>query len=238
MGMPRCFILIGGQGTRLYPLTSFIHKSMIPILGKPVLEHIINHIKNCDITDIILCASNSTSKEQFKHYFGDGSRFGVTLRYSIGPKRLETAGRILHASSKNLIDGEFMVYYGDILTNLDLREVYKFHREKRGIGTIVFNPNLPVVTGIGVLDSSGQVMKIEEKPVLSRNTNIGVYILEPEILKYIEPSSDFFSDTFPQVVRNKDRLYGYISNCKWLDIGSFQSLQIAETFVKENFRGK
>jgi len=236
--MLRCFILVGGQGTRLYPLTSFIHKSMIPIRGKPILEYIMNHLRNHDITDIIFCGSNSSSTEQIKHYFGDGSRFGVSLRYSIGPKRLETAGRILHASSKNLIDGEFMVYYGDILTNLDLREVCKFHRKKRGIGTIVFNPSLPIATGIGVLDSNGQVRKIEEKPVLSRNTNIGVYILEPEILRFIEPYSDFFADTFPRVIRNGDKLYGYISNCKWLDIGSFQSLQMAETFVKKNFRGK
>jgi len=236
--MVRCFILLGGQGTRLFPLTNFIHKSMIPIMGRPVIEHIISHLKNQDITDIVLCVSNLANKEQFTHYFGNGSRFGVTLKYSVGTKKLKTAERILLASHQNLVNGEFIVYYGDILTNLDLRKVCEFHREKGGIGTIVFSPTLPIPSGIGVVDERGQIEKIQEKPLLPHNTNIGIYVLEPEILKYIKTNHDFFADTFPQVIRNKERLYGYVSNCKWLDIGSFQSLQSAETFVKKNFRGR
>lgn len=238
MEMPRCFILLGGRGTRLFPLTNFIHKSMIPVAGRPVIEHIIDYLKSQRISDIIFCISDSSSKEQIIHYFGDGSRFGITLRYSVGPRELGTAGRILHASSQHLINGEFVIYYGDILTDLNLREVYGFHRKKRGIGTIVFSPILPIASGIGVLDESGRIEKITEKPLLPHNTNIGVYILEPEILKFIEPVSDFFVDTFPRVIRNKEKLYGYVSNCKWLDIGTFRNLQRAEKFVKENFRGK
>jgi len=238
MKMVRCFILLGGQGTRLFPLTNFIHKSMIPIMGRPMIEHVINHLKNQDITDIVFCVSNSNSKDQIMYYFGDGSRFGVTLRYLVGSKRLKTAGRILHASSENLVDGEFIVYYGDILTDLDLREVHRYHLEKKGIGTIVFNPNLPIASGIGVLDESYEIKKVTEKPLLPYYTNIGIYILEPEILQFIEPNADFFRDTFPLVVRNKKKLYGYVSNCRWLDIGTFRNLQVAEKFVKANFKVK
>lgn len=238
MKMVRCFILLGGRGARLFPLTNYVHKSMIPIMGRPMIEHVINHLKNQGITDIVFCVSNSENKEQFMHYFDDGTRFGITLRYSIGPKKLGTAGRILHASNGHLINGEFIVYYGDILTDIDLREVHKFHREKGGMGTIVFNPNLPIASGIGVLDESGKIKEITEKPLLPYNTNIGVYVLEPEILKFIEPDSDFFKDTFPRVIQKKEKLYGYVSNCRWLDLGTFQKLQAAKKFVNKNFRGK
>jgi NDP-sugar pyrophosphorylase family protein len=236
MEMPRCFVLLGGRGTRLFPLTSFIHKSMIPVAGRPVIEHIVNHLKTQGITDIVFCVSNSLSKEQIIHYFGDGSRFGMTIRFSVGPWKLDTAGRILCASSQNLINGAFVVYYGDVLTDLNMREVYKFHQEKGGIGTIVFSPNLPIASGIGWLDESGLVQKIREKPLLPYTTNLGIYILEPEILKFIEPNADFFNNTFPLAIRNKEKLYGYVSNCHWMDVGTFRNLQMAGRFVKENLR--
>lgn len=238
MKMPRCFILLGGRGTRLFPLTSFVHKSMIPLLGRPVLEYIVDHLRNQGITDIVLCVSDSGSREQFTHYFGDGSRFGLTIRYSTGVQELKTAGRILQAHNEGLVDEDFIVYYGDILTDLNLKDVYKFHLKKSGVGTVVFSPNLPVAAGIAVLDENSDVQKIAEKPLLPHKTNIGIYVLKPEILKFIEPDSDFFADTFPRVIENKDKIYGYVSDCRWLDIGSFQNLLKAEEFVKNNFRGK
>lgn len=203
-----------------------------------MLEYVINHLSNQGITDVVFCVSNVGSTEQFTHYFGDGSRFGITVRYSVGGQELKTAGRILQAHEQGLVDGDFIVYYGDILTNLDLKDVYEFHLKKLGIGTIVFSPNLQIAAGIAMLDNYSQIQTITEKPLLPHKTNIGIYVLKAEILKYIEPDSDFFFDTFPRVIEKKEKLYGYVSDCKWLDIGSFQNLQKAEEFVTENFRRK
>jgi len=234
MEMPRCFILLGGQGTRLEPLTKFVHKSMIPLDGKPVIEYIIDNLKKNDVKDIVFCVNNSPMKKQFFHYFKDGSRLGVKIRYSLGSLKLNTAGRILEA--KNLVDDTFIVYYGDVLANLSLKQVCDFHQQKRGIGTIVFSSTLPTSVGVGILDDECCVKEVKEKPLLPFPTNMGIYVLEPKILDYIKPNYDFFRDVFPLVIQKKENLYGYLTNSHWIDIGESPTrLQKAELFVKQNF---
>lgn len=181
--MPRCFILLGGQGTRLLPLTNWIHKAMIPLCGKPILEYIILNLRRHNIRDIVFC-SNPRTAEQFTNYFGNGSRFGVKIRYSIGKQSLNTAGRILNA--KNWIDDTFIVYYGDVLSDVNLLKVFDFHKSKDGIGTIVLSPMLPTAVGITKVGRDGRISEVKEKPLLSYPTNMGIYILEPKILRYID----------------------------------------------------
>lgn len=231
--MPKCFLLLGGQGTRLFPLTNFIHKSMIPVCGKPILEYIVRTLRDNEITDLIFCVSNSSNSYQFAYHFEDGLKFGTKIRYSAGAKSLNTAGRILNA--KELIEDTFIVYYGDILCNVDFKQLYKFHTEKGGIGTILFSSILPVSYGTGVLDQNSRVLEVKEKPSLPLSTNIGIYILEPGILNYIKKDSDFFSDVFPRAIKNGEKIFGYVSDCGWLDIGTLDNLQKAESFVNQNF---
>lgn len=233
--MPKCFVLLGGQGTRLYPLTTWIPKSMIPINGKPMISYVIQHLRSQDVTEIVLCLSDGYDKyyDQFIDYCADGTKWGVHIKYSIGSSNLNTAGRISHAN--DFVDYDFIVYYGDILSDINLKRVYQFHKQKGGIATIAVYSFLPTTKGVALIDDEGLVIEVKEKPLLPYPTNMGVYILQPRILEYIEPQHDFFIDLFPHLIDKGEKVYGCTVDCNWIDIGNFNNLKQASEFVKQNF---
>lgn len=222
----KAVIMAGGEGTRLRPLTCCRPKPMVPVANRPVMEHIINLLKKHNIRDIAVTLQYMPG--QITEYFGDGREFGVRLEYFIERTPLGTAGSISNAAS--FIDGPFMVISGDALTDIDLNEALEFHISRKAFATIILKRvEIPLEYGVVITDDDGRIVRFLEKPgwaeVFSDTVNTGIYILSKEILSYIRKNSqvDFSKDIFPVLLKEKARLYGFVTPGYWCDIGDLQS---------------
>lgn len=221
--MIKAFILAGGKGARLRPLVLHTPKPIVPLANIPFLFFQIDHIKRAGITEIILSLSYQPRK--ITEIFGDGMKYGVTMRYTHEDLPLGTAGAL--KAARNLIDDTTIVLNGDVLTDIDLLEVLNYHRSKKAEATIattrVMNP-----AGYGLIesDSRGRVVRFTEKPAeddLTGDTiNAGIYILEPSILDRIPDTGPqtLERELFPAMVQEGAEVYAYLSKGFWQDIGS------------------
>ncbi|MBB5324711.1 mannose-1-phosphate guanylyltransferase/phosphomannomutase [Anoxybacillus tepidamans] len=239
-------IMAGGRGTRLRPLTCDVPKPMVPLVGKPVLEHTIEWLKRFGVTDIAITIQYLG--ETIKNYFGDGSRFGVNICYFEEDEPLGTAGSIKHAAP--FIDDTFIVVSGDALTDFDLSEAVAFHRKRHALATIVMSQEThPLDYGGIIVSREGKVKQLIEKPkwneVYSDFVNTGIYIFERDILQYIKENEkcDFSSDIFPTLLKNDAPLYAFLAKGYWLDIGTIQQyrkahMDILKKHVHVSINGK
>lgn len=234
----KAVIMAGGSGTRLRPLTCNLPKPMVPVGNKPMALHIVNLLKKHGCDDIIFTLHYLP--DAIKDYFGDGSDFNARIDYAIEEgKPLGTAGCVKAVQDK-LKDGTFIVISGDTLTDIDLSEALKFHREKKSKATLVLKrvPN-PFEYGLVITDSEGRIQRFLEKPgaseVFSDTANTGTYILEPEVLKYIVmgQEQDFSNDLFPLLMLRNEPMYGYVSDAYWCDIGNLQMYRQAHKDLLE-----
>lgn len=220
-------LFCGGEGTRMRPLTYYMQKVMIPI-GKdqlPVLEYAITHFKKHGIKDLILLVNYK--KEQIQGYFGNGERWGLNLSYVVdkpGPKGTGTA--LLNA--KHIINGNRMIiFYSDIITNVNFTEMLNFHLKHGKWATILVTEGWDLRVGIAEIDKTKKVTKFVEKPKLPLLVNTGISILEPTVFDFLEEfdvakSIDLSKDIFPYFVE-KDNVMAYIpEHCYWDDIGSIE----------------
>lgn len=215
--------MAGGEGTRLRPLTSNQPKPMMPVLNKPVMEHIINLLKTHGITDIT--ATLGFLPPLVKNYFGDGTDLGVHLSYVTEEQPLGTAGSVKNV--EQFLDQTFVVISGDALTDIDLTAAVDFHRKNKALATMVLKSvDNPLQFGVVVTDKAGRIQRFLEKPtwgqVFSDTVNTGIYILEPDILKHIpaDQAYDFSKDLFPKLLKGRKRLFGYVAEGYWWDIGN------------------
>lgn len=222
----KAIIMAGGKGVRMRPLTCEIPKPMIPVMNKPLMEHIILHLKKHGILDIGVTLMYLPQK--IMSYFGDGSGWGVRLTYFVEDSPLGTAGSLLHAAS--FLDGAFIVISGDCMTDINLEDVVKFHDEKEAIATMVLAKSAnPLNYGIVSINNEHFVTGLIEKPslneVFSDTVNTGIYVLEPEILTHIVPNRpfDFSRELFPKLLDQRLPLLGLTSFGYWSDVGSFES---------------
>ncbi len=241
----KAIIMAGGEGSRLRPLTCDLPKPMVPILNKPVLEHTIELLKSYGITEIGITLMYHP--QLIKDYFGSGRNLGVNIKYFIEEIPLGTAGGIKNAES--FLDEPFIVISGDSITNLNLAKAIEFHNESNSLATIILSKvDVPLEYGVVLTDSSGKVTGFVEKPswgeLFSDTVNTGTYILEPEILNYIEANknTDFSRDIFPLLVSHNKNLYGYVSQEYWCDIGDIRSYlkvhyDILDKKIKFNYDG-
>ncbi len=218
----KAVIMAGGEGTRLRPLTCGRPKPMVPIANRPVMEHIVELLKYHGITDI--AATLQYMPDMIKKYFGDGSAFNVKMRYYIETKPLGTAGSVKNA--ENFLDDTFLVVSGDALTDIDIKSAFEYHKSKKAMVTIILKRvDIPLEYGVVVVDKDGRIIRFLEKPgwgeVFSDTVNTGIYILSPEIFKYMKPNQifDFSKDLFPILLSENKPLYGYITENYWCDIG-------------------
>ncbi|HEY9701188.1 MAG TPA: sugar phosphate nucleotidyltransferase, partial [Allocoleopsis sp.] len=223
----RAVLMAGGSGTRLRPLTCDLPKPMVPILNRPIAEHIINLLKKHSITEII--ATLHYLPDAIRDYFQDGSEFGVQMTYAVEEEQaLGTAGCVKHIAE--LLDETFLVISGDSLTDFDLTEAIKFHYNKGSKATLVLTkvPN-PLEFGVVITDGENRIQRFLEKPssseVFSDTVNTGIYILEPEVLNYLplHQESDFSKDLFPLLLEKKQPIYGYVAQGYWLDVGNLDA---------------
>lgn len=233
----KAMILAAGKGTRVRPITYTIPKPMIPILQKPVMEFLLELLRQHGFDQIMVNVSHLA--EEIENYFRDGQRFGVQIAYSFEGKiddegKLEgeaigSAGGMRRIQDFSpFFDDTFVVLCGDALIDLDLTAAVKWHRAKGSIATIITKsvPKEEVSSyGVVVTDEEGRVKAFQEKPsteeALSTNINTGIYIFEPEVFNYI-PSDveyDIGSQLFPKLVEIKAPFYAIPMDFEWVDIG-------------------
>lgn len=225
----KAIVMAGGFGSRLYPFTLNCPKPMLPLINQPVLAHILDLLKRHHIFDVII--ATHYLPEQIQYYFGDGRHQGMTLHYSVEKLPLGTAGSVKNAQPY-LDDKPFLVISGDIVTDINLAQVVRFHREKRALATLALTRVAdPTGYGVVVTDHTGRIRQYLEKPrhqlVISNFVNTGIYVLEPKLLDDMKPymAYDFSYDIFPRMVNQNAALFGCLTEGYWRDMGTLQSYQ-------------
>jgi len=223
----QALILAGGKGTRLRPLTVYTPKPIVPVVNRPFLLYQIEILLNAGITDITLSLSYQPDKIQ--QILGNGSEFGVNLRYITEPSPLGTGGAYKFAA--DAIRETTIVFNGDILTDLDIGKLVEFHQTKGSTTTIALvSVDDPSRYGVVEIDQEAKVKQFIEKPKpeelakLNINTiNAGIYVLEPSILDIIakDANKSFEYEIFPDILKRELPFYGYVMTDEyWLDIGT------------------
>jgi mannose-1-phosphate guanylyltransferase/phosphomannomutase len=224
----KALIMAGGEGTRLRPLTCNRPKPMVPVMNKPVMEHIINLLKKHNIADIGVTLQYMP--QNIQEYFGDGSNFGVNIRYFIEKTPLGTAGSVKNA--EEFLDDTFIVISGDALTDIDITKAIEYHYEKKATATLVLKSvDVPLEYGVVVTDCNGKITRFLEKPnwseVFSDTANTGIYILNPIVFGYYKSGEmfDFARDLFPLLLKDRQPMYGFVTTDYWCDIGDLNAYQ-------------
>jgi mannose-1-phosphate guanylyltransferase len=234
-GSVKAVILVGGEGTRLRPLTYSIVKAMVPVLNKPFIEYVIRYLRNHNIKEIILAMGYKP--DCITDYFGDASQLGAKLIYSVESEPLGTAGAIKNA--EQYIDDTFFIMNGDIFTDLNLTDMLSFHKNKGAKVTIALTPvEDPTRFGVVETDSNRRVTRFVEKPsrdqVTSNMVNAGVYITETEVLKRVPQGKRFMfeRDVFPALLAEGEPVFGYATDAYWIDTGTpEQYLQLSSDLM-------
>jgi mannose-1-phosphate guanylyltransferase/phosphomannomutase len=229
--MNKAVIMAGGFGTRLRPLTMTVPKPMVPLLNKPMMEHIVNLLKKYNINDIVSVLY--FHPEIITDHFGDGSDFDIKMTYKMAQADYGTAGAVRNAAEH--LKDRFIIISGDVLTDFDLQKAIDFHIEKKSKATLLLTRvEAPLQYGIVMTDDSGRVTRFLEKPswgqVFSDTINTGIYILEREVLDLIpfQEEFDFSKDLFPLMLEKNMPLYGYISEGYWKDVGNLNEYQAGQ----------
>ena len=235
----KAMILAAGEGTRLRPLTFDHPKPMLPLAGKPVLEHLIGWLCAHDVQDIAI--NLHYRPRAVTDYFGDGRAWGVRLTYSVEETLLGTAGAVRRLD--RFFDEPFVVVYGDLLTDVDLGALVSFHRravaqDSRTLGTLaLYRVPDPAAAGIVEVDDTGRIRRFVEKPrpgeIVGNLANAGIYVLEPATVAAIPPDTryDFGRDLFPQLLADGASLYGVPITEYLLDIGTLEKYRQAEADI-------
>lgn len=227
------------------PLTYYFQKAMIPIglKQKPLLEYIVRLLKYHGIVDIAFLVNYKA--EQIINYFDDGSRFGVRIQYVHDDPTLRgNGGALVNAYRIGAFDGyeDLIVYYGDILTNLNLSEMLSIHRERGAAATVALSTNYYVSVGVAQLEGS-KIAKLEEKPPLGKPVVIGVFAVKTKLLEVLkeiaEPGSeiDLMRDFIPELIRRGYRVEGYLTDAFWYDVGSTERYEKLEPHLVEEKLG-
>ncbi|UPT20261.1 NTP transferase domain-containing protein [Thermobifida alba] len=231
----KAVVMAGGEGTRLRPMTANQPKPLLPVVNRPIMEHVLRLLKRHGFDDTVVTVQFLATL--IRNYFGDGEELGMNLRYVAEEVPLGTAGSVKNAE-EHLRGEPFIVISGDALTDIDLTDMVRFHRENGAMVTIglkrVANP---LEFGIIIVDDDGRIQRFLEKPtwgqVFSDTVNTGIYIMEPEVLDHVAAGEnvDWSSDVFPKLLKDGAPLYGYIAEGYWEDVGTHESYLSAQADV-------
>jgi mannose-1-phosphate guanylyltransferase len=237
----KAVVLVGGEGTRLRPLTLSAPKQMLPIVGVPMLERVLSQLSSHGVEEAIL--SLGYLPDAFMQAYPAGRVGGVTLTYAVEAEPLDTAGAVRFAATYGGVDGTFIVVNGDVLTDMDLTALLAFHRERGAEGTIALHP-VPDPSAFGVVptDAEGRVTSFVEKPprdeAPTNEINAGTYVLETSVLDRIAASGrvSIERETFPLMVRDGS-LYALSDDAYWLDTGTPAAFLLASFDLVDGKRG-
>jgi len=230
----KAVVMAGGEGSRLRPLTISRPKPMAPIVGRPVMEHILYLLKAHGITDVVVTVQYLASS--IEDYFGDGAHLGMKIVYSREETPLGTAGSVKNA--EHLLQEPFLLISGDALTDFNLTDIIRYHTERRALATLTLaHVANPLEFGVITTDEQGHIQKFLEKPswgeVFSDTINTGIYVLDPVVFSYFEKDKpfDFSQELFPLMLAKGDPLYGYIADGYWCDVGNLAEYMRANADV-------
>ncbi len=236
----KAVVMAGGEGNRLRPLTSNQPKPMVPVVGKPCMEHILELLREHGLNEVIVTVA--FLPQAIRSYFGEGETLGMHIGYSVEESPLGTAGSV-RLTAKQL-DETFLVISGDALCDVDLSALVAFHKERGAAVTIgLKSVENPLEFGIVVTDEEGRVERFLEKPswgqVFSDTINTGIYVMEPEVLKHVpgDRPYDFSKELFPYLLEMGRPIYGHVMEGYWQDIGNLDQFRQANfDALEENVR--
>ena len=228
----KTIILLAGHATRMRPLTTYLNKGMIPLRGRPLLEHVIERLRGHGFTDLLVAVT--MFPEQLENYFGDGSRFGVKMQYVLRPEPSQTAGEVAALRELLAEDEAFLVHYGDIVTNLNIAAMAEQHARTQAAATLGLVTNVEIHTGVAELDADGRVIQFVEKPPLEKPCHAAVNIFSPRVWDYVGPDKDFGHDVIPAMVAAGEKVMGYLDeDAYWMDVGRLSDLDGAEKLLAD-----
>jgi mannose-1-phosphate guanylyltransferase len=236
----KAVVLVGGEGTRLRPLTLSVPKQMLPIVEQPMIERVLGQLSRHGVDEAVL--SLGYLPDAFMKAYPDGVAAGVRLSYAVEPTPLDTAGAIRFASLSAGIEDTFVVVNGDVLTDMDLGALVSFHRAHHAEGSISLHPvDDPSAFGVVPTDETGRVRAFVEKPPRGRSPtnliNAGTYVLEPSVIERIPDGRrvSIERETFPSMVRDRT-LYALADDSYWLDTGTPEAYLAAHWDLLEGRR--
>lgn len=237
----RAVVLVGGFGTRLRPLTSDLPKQMLPIVDRPMIEHVVGHLAAHGVEEVVL--SLGFLPDAFRDAYSDGRCAGIPLHYAVEPEPLDTAGAIRFAAEDAGIDEAFLVLNGDVLTDLAVDELIVFHRASGAEATVSLTPvDDPSRYGVVPTDADGRVTGFVEKPPAGAAPcnwiNAGTYVFEPSVIDRIEPGRrvSVEREVFPAMA-DEGVLYGLRSEAYWVDTGTPETYLGVQLDLLDGVRG-
>ncbi|MCW4001918.1 MAG: nucleotidyltransferase family protein [Candidatus Bathyarchaeota archaeon] len=246
MSRVKGLVLCGGQGTRLRPITYYFQKTMVPVgtKQKPLLEYVVRLLEFHGIKDLVLLVNYKA--EQIMNYFEEGSMFNVKISYvKDDPSSKGTAGSVLNAYAKGAVNVKdtLLVYYGDILTNMNLHDLTRYHKDRRSWATVALASNFAVRVGLADLDENGKIRGFVEKPTLEKPVSVGINVLkgktleEMELLKKEKGEVDLMGDVIPHLIKTGKSVYGYVSEAFWYDVLSTEAYEkLSPKLVDRKFK--
>lgn len=219
--------MAGGEGTRLRPMTANQPKPMLPVANKPIMEHVLRLLRRHGFDETVVTVQFLAS--MVRNYFGDGEESGMSLQYATEDIPLGTAGSVKNAEDA-LHDSPFLVISGDALTDIDLSDLVRFHKDHDALVTVALArvPD-PLEFGIVIADEDGRIQRFLEKPtwgqVFSDTVNTGIYVMEPEVLAHVPrgESVDWSADVFPALLDRGAPVYGWVAEGYWEDVGTHEA---------------
>ena len=231
----KAMVMAAGAGTRLRPLTFSVPKPMVPIANRPVLEYTIENPKRHGITEMVL--NLHSHPDLIRHHFKNGEPFGVRIHYSYEPELLGTAGGVKKVAALLKRD-TFFVMSGDGLTDINLTRLLDFHKSQKATATIALKAvDTRFDYGVTLTQKNGRITRFIEKPkwsdVFSNEVNTGIYVLEPKALAQIPAgrSYDFGNELWPKMLKERARLFGYLTDSYWCDVGNISEYRRAQKDV-------
>ncbi len=211
-------ILAGGRGERLRPLTDKIPKPLLPVKGKPLLEWQVELLKKYRINEIMICGHYMFDK--IKEYFGTGARFGVNIKYIYEEVPLGTGGAMKNAESE--INSTVVVIYGDIFTDINIKNLLTFHKSKKADATIVLHESdHPRDSDAVEINGNQRITRILGRGTEVKLTKSSIYVLEPAVFNYMKEKCSFEDDVLPVVIKSRN-VFGYVTSETIMDIGTVQ----------------
>ncbi|NVM57789.1 MAG: nucleotidyltransferase family protein, partial [Desulfobacterales bacterium] len=220
----RVFVLAGGHGTRFHPYSEIIPKCLIPIQGTPISRLLVNRLLSQGFEDIVICV-NRWAEPLFRHEFRD-----LPVKFSVTERPLGTAGELLAA--RDLVDGKFILQYGDDLTRIGYEGLVSFHLKNQADVTLAVTRKVPLEVGVVEVTWEGRITALREKPFLGRHAWAAVSVFEPVVLEYCGVGKDLAKDVVPKMIEDKRRVYAYEIDSIWLDVGSIGHYRLANELVE------
>ncbi len=229
----KAIILAGGKGVRLYPYTSILPKPLMPIDDLPILEIVLRQLKRSGFENITISVGHLASL--IRAYFGAGEKIGLKIKYSEEEQPLGTAGPMFLIED---LDEDFLLMNGDLLTNLDYKDMFERHVQSSSIATVaICKRKVPISLGLIKLDKNKKIIEYIEKPTLTHYVSMGIYIFKKDILKYVVKNKRMdLPDLIKILISRNESINSYLFKGKWLDIGRPEDYKEATAVFKKNHK--